>query len=257
MDATESSVRARLFTEAQATDIRSMAVSNPSAKMYGEVTYRGVNIGMGFKTVREYVAMMNTKAAIADTITVGELNRCHNRMVFMSALMRTTTKLSSPFFVPLTQRKEIRKVAHIIGPKTNAVYVADDGTVLTATPTVFEVTDELIESIIDEFITGVITLIRRERVQLDLSHNIKFGMVSPNMSEKQFLSRLKESMSTCYAPDCFNHGTKTCSVCFGAKYCSTDCQKKHWKLRHKDMCKPKNADSVRILDLSTQIVSEF
>lgn len=48
----------------------------------------------------------------------------------------------------------------------------------------------------------------------------------------------------CSNPDCETRDQldrklklKTCAGCKGAKYCSTECQKVHWKKTHKKMCK--------------------
>jgi hypothetical protein len=234
---------ALLFSEAQMIDLINVSNTKPNTKIYGEITFRSINIGMGFKTAAEYIAFMNDYSTKADKASLSQLKKCHHRLMFMSSVMEPT-KLSSPFFVPTSQRKEIRKVAHIIGPSTNEISVEKDGRMSTASFQFFEVTEELISSIIDEFISSAMMVIRRKLVPLDLSHNVKFGVVAENMSEKTFLASLKVSLSLCFAQDCNHVGTKTCAVCHQAKYCSVLCQKKDWKVKHRKLCKHKQGDLI-------------
>lgn len=48
----------------------------------------------------------------------------------------------------------------------------------------------------------------------------------------------------CGNPDCevYSNRMKKCSVCESKRYCSTECQKKHWK-EHKKVCKKPEEDS--------------
>lgn len=43
-------------------------------------------------------------------------------------------------------------------------------------------------------------------------------------------------MVQCYNTDCPNESTKSCAACSIASYCSTTCQKIHWKAHHKRKC---------------------
>ncbi|KAJ7194863.1 hypothetical protein GGX14DRAFT_475681 [Mycena pura] len=43
--------------------------------------------------------------------------------------------------------------------------------------------------------------------------------------------------TTCVAEACENPASKVCAVCKLGPYCSTDCQKDHWKSAHKHECR--------------------
>ncbi|KAJ7194864.1 hypothetical protein GGX14DRAFT_475682 [Mycena pura] len=43
--------------------------------------------------------------------------------------------------------------------------------------------------------------------------------------------------TTCVAEACENSASKVCAVCKLGPYCSTDCQKDHWKSAHKHECR--------------------
>lgn len=42
-------------------------------------------------------------------------------------------------------------------------------------------------------------------------------------------------MDYCSAPECAKQSSKTCSRCLQARYCSKECQLKHWRV-HKEHC---------------------
>lgn len=42
---------------------------------------------------------------------------------------------------------------------------------------------------------------------------------------------------TCAFPGCSKDGTKLCSQCGEAAYCSGECQKAHWTTGHKECCR--------------------
>jgi len=66
------------------------------------------------------------------------------------------------------------------------------------------------------------------------------------MSQKKNETKKEpKTKEICAAIDCENTGTKKCSGCLVARYCSSDCQKTHWN-DHKRECKTlqkKNVDS--------------
>jgi hypothetical protein len=94
-----------------------------------------------------------------------------------------------------------------------------------------------VQSIVDEYICGTIKLIHRKSVQLNINNNFKFGILPDNMSVETFLKTAKAALYECYAKDCKERGTKTCSICYMKKYCSVACQKKDWHLGgHKYTC---------------------
>lgn len=202
------------FVQEQA---RQLLDASPTTKFYGEVTFCGVTVCMGFKTAREYLALLDMIYKEAEETDSGAI---HMRMKFLSDVMKPT-KLGSPFFIPKTQKKVVRKIAHH--------FVAAGDTV----------DDALIESIIDEFIKGALTLIHKQVVPLDLGNNLKFGIVQDHVTEDEFFSAFKQSVNMCFGEDCQEQATKTCAGCGFAKYCSRACQIKAWKFgNHKLRCFP-------------------
>ena len=49
-------------------------------------------------------------------------------------------------------------------------------------------------------------------------------------------SASSSTSSVCCRLDCKNIGTKSCAACRRTIYCSTSCQKQHWKSHHRDRC---------------------
>lgn len=50
------------------------------------------------------------------------------------------------------------------------------------------------------------------------------------------------SVAMCYREGCLNPGTKTCSKCNRATYCSDECFRADWRARHKRACNLKLED---------------
>lgn len=53
-----------------------------------------------------------------------------------------------------------------------------------------------------------------------------------------------------HCPMCLRDASQVCSRCGTVNYCSTDCQKAHWKLSHKQACKPNPKPFKMNLDLT-------
>jgi hypothetical protein len=76
-----------------------------------------------------------------------------------------------------------------------------------------------------------------ERHRLEYCGLCTFDFRDMNKTARQEAKLHK--MAGCSAPQCYNSGTKICSRCKKARYCSSECQKLHWKT-HKIMCKKPN-----------------
>jgi len=69
---------------------------------------------------------------------------------------------------------------------------------------------------------------------IDLVHH---SIVMSNKPDKPTTQR------QCSNKQCTNEGSKTCSRCKSARYCSQQCQKVHWKAIHKRECTSPDSES--------------
>lgn len=73
------------------------------------------------------------------------------------------------------------------------------------------------------------------------------------MTDVEDAMALRHSSSICCGPGCNEFGSKHCSSCRDASYCSVKCQKDHWKT-HKKICSKKMPNKLLPIDEVTQVI---
>merc|ERR1719473_645505 len=76
----------------------------------------------------------------------------------------------------------------------------------------------------------------------------KGKLLSEEMGMPMLGERLKMKCENCDKPESENREFKKCARCRKVLYCSKKCQKKHWKQKHKSVCRPVKDFSRILLD---------
>ena len=93
----------------------------------------------------------------------------------------------------------------------------------------------LSESELDEKTKDAVALLMRTRVEQKDGSTSPMPIVTYPGNENGVVE--EDGVILCYADGCNKRGSKTCSNCQKAGYCSAECQMKDWKIRHKRECK--------------------
>jgi len=228
--------------ESKISQLQLMATNFPDLHIYGGVSFLDITISIGLKTAKEHIDFIKEETTNATKLDGNKLYNILSRMMLLTSLLRST-KLASHYFVPTekSQMKEFRKIAPIFAAiEGNVEYNSNTHTCHYITHNrPIEITDDVIQSIIDEFKYNAFHLINSGMVEINLENKFTYIVLEENISRQTFFEDVKSKLNKCAVETCQEKGTKKCAICLARKYCSAKCQKHDWIIGgHKQTCHP-------------------
>jgi MYND finger len=205
--------------------------------------FNRITLRIGNKTEKEFDSMFEQWREEASRMKLAEIDNVILlvKVLSLTLLPSALFTAGSEFFA--NQREEIKKVMPTLRAARGMQYNEETGYgQVYLEQTEETISDELMETCIDEailkFCKGVYIGLLTRKIPRTEKNSFKVFQLDAGLTEEAFMQKNREITCACALPSCSKVALYFC-VCMDVKYCSKECQRKHWKMKtggHKAVC---------------------
>ena len=207
----------------------------PDAPCNGIIIYKAVTVTLGTRSSQEFLQLREDLTTYAQEHAVdcdaAEMLADLDRITAIMAHSKLSTTVS------MNPKREIKKVLPLLLGKSKSKIGTSGGFMIQKASLDGIDVDAEAEKFMMKFIRNAFAIMYIYKLQkVDKHHGFCISTIPPMITAAEFSRFAKEQNKHCENCLQTTSSLKVCSGCQLVKYCSTECQKAHWKI-HKRLCK--------------------